>query len=103
MRQGHEEIAYIVQHSFHQLDGHLSLLNQVVLSVFDLDPSSLLLGRANGFQAANVEESADKDDLDDRVNLRLFSGIKLESGGADGLAGLDCDRDIGFQGLLPWL
>ena len=50
-----------------------------------------------------MERSADEDDLGNQVNLRLFGGIKLESRGADGLAGLDCDRDIGFQGLLPWL
>ena len=37
------------------------------------------------------------------MDLRLFGGIKLEAGGADGLTGLNCDRDIGFQSLLPWL
>jgi len=96
-------VAYVVQHGFHQLDGHLGLLNQIVLSVFNFDPSSLLFRRTDGFQAANVERLADKHDLKDQVDLRLFGGVKLETGGADGLAGFDCDRDIGFQSLLPWL
>ena len=96
-------VAYVVQHGFHQLDGHLCLLDQIVLSIFDFNPSGLLFRRTDGLQAANVKQSADKHDLENQVDLRLFGGIKLEAGGADGLAGLDCDRDIGFQSLLPWL
>ena len=100
---GGERIAYVVQHGFHQLNGHLSLLDKIVLGVFNFDPSSLLFRRANGFQAANAKRSADKHDPEDGADPRLLGGIKLEAGGADGLAGFDCDRDIGFQGLLPWL
>ena len=51
----------------------------------------------------DIERSFDKHDLEDRMDLRLFSSIKLESGGADGLAGLYGDGDVCLQSLLPWL
>lgn len=40
------KITYVVQYCFHQLDGHLGLLDKIVLSVFNLELSSLLFCRA---------------------------------------------------------
>lgn len=85
------------------MDGHLSLLDQIVLSVFNLDPSRLLFCRADRLQAVNTEQSAARHDSEGRADPRLLSGIEFESGSADGLAGLDCDRNVGLQSLLPWL
>lgn len=64
-------------------------MNQIVLGVFNFDPSSLLFRGASGFQAVIAERLVDEHDGGDRIDTHLFSGIKLKPGGAHSLASFD--------------
>lgn len=101
-RHGKKDATYVIQYGFHQLYGHLGLLDQIILGVFDLEPSGVLICGTSCFQAGKIERLADEQALGNHTNSRLFGSIKLESGGVDGPTCLHCDSYIRFESLFPW-
>ena len=97
------DMTYAIQYCFHQLNGHLCLLDQIILGIFNFDPSGVLTSGASRFQTMNIVRLADRGDLGDRTDTRLFGGIKVESRGVNVVTGLHCGFYVCGHSCFPRL